>query len=105
MARRLLGKRKIEAHNQFSKTRVNPRPIGRGYKRETRSVSSQVWPDFVHILSAFQSLHHLRYRQNRSATRAQLLNHKAIEQFSSVLGGKDQMNNQLGDAVTFSKVI
>src|SRR5690606_18448872 len=62
--------RPTQLHLIFSKTRVNPRPIGRGYKRETRSVSSQVWPDFVHILSAFQSLHHLRYRQNRSATRA-----------------------------------
>ncbi|MCL5254578.1 MAG: type II toxin-antitoxin system YafQ family toxin [Gammaproteobacteria bacterium] len=28
--------------NGFSKIRVNPRPIGRGYKREPRSGSSQV---------------------------------------------------------------
>lgn len=39
---------------KISKIRVNPRNSGRGYKREPRSGSSQVWPDFVHILSVFR---------------------------------------------------
>ncbi|SKA29962.1 hypothetical protein SAMN02745127_03221 [Oceanospirillum multiglobuliferum] len=38
---------------QLAKLRVNPRPIGRGYKREPRSGSNQVSPDFAHTLSVF----------------------------------------------------
>ncbi|SKA28894.1 NAD(P)H dehydrogenase (quinone) [Oceanospirillum multiglobuliferum] len=37
----------------LAKLRVNPRPIGRGYKREPRSGSNQVSPDFAHTLSVF----------------------------------------------------
>lgn len=37
-----------------SKIRVNPRPIGRGYKRKPRSGSILVWSDSAHTLSVFR---------------------------------------------------
>lgn len=37
-----------DANRSLAKLRVNPRPIGRGYKREPRSGSILVWPDSAH---------------------------------------------------------
>lgn len=39
---------------KLAQLRVNPRPIGRGYKREPRSGSILVYSDSAHTLSVFR---------------------------------------------------
>lgn len=48
------GTEETESRYRFSKIRVNPRPIGRGYKRKPRSGSILVWLGSAHTLSVFR---------------------------------------------------
>ncbi|MCV6590111.1 MAG: hypothetical protein OIF57_13970, partial [Marinobacterium sp.] len=53
----------IDEFKMLAKIRVNPRPIGRGYKREPRSGSNHACLGSAHILAEFQLSHPLHYKQ------------------------------------------
>lgn len=52
----------------LAKSRVNPRPIGRGYKREPRSGSTQAWPDSERTRVESQWSPLRRYMRSMSVT-------------------------------------